>query len=388
MGLPAGLAQTLPGASSGPTARPTPPDGPAPLAPLVPFSLFVLPAPLVLPASLVLPAPLGMYTPPLRAGAVGGLDARPQRWSQEKPTGAAHSGRSGVGGARATAWLVDGEAPMRHGCGASVARMENTESLVALDRSPAGVATLRLQHGKVNALSVEVLTELADRCDELAQDPPRAVVVTGGDRIFAAGADITQMMVDGKVVDEAGVRRVGDAFMRAAAALEAFECPTIASIGGFALGGGCELALACDLRIGSDRAVFGQPEILLGIIPGGGGTQRLPRLIGVSRAKELILTGRQVKADEALTIGLLNRVVAAEELESATMLFAEEFAVGPRVALAVPKRAIDDGIAGTLDDGLALEQDCFVESFASEDAQIGVSSFLEHGPGAAKFVGR
>lgn len=266
--------------------------------------------------------------------------------------------------------------------------MENTESLVALDRSPSGVATLRLQHGKVNALSVEVLTEFADRCDELAADPPRVVVVTGGPRLFAAGADITQMMVDGKVVDEAGVRRVGNAFIRAAAALEAFDCPTIASIAGFALGGGCELALACDLRIGSDRAVLGQPEILLGIIPGGGGTQRLARLIGASRAKELILTGRQVKAEEALSMGLLNRVVAIEELESETILFAEALAAGPRVALAAAKRAIDEGLNGTLADGLALEQDCFVESFASEDAQIGVASFLESGPGAAQFVGR
>jgi enoyl-CoA hydratase/carnithine racemase len=162
----------------------------------------------------------------------------------------------------------------------------------------------------------------------------------------------------------------------------------IAAVSGFALGGGCELALACDLRIASERARFGQPEVLLGIIPGGGGTQRLARLVGPSLAKELILTGRQVGADEALRIGLVNEVVAPDELHDRAFALAAELAAGAVVAQSLAKRAIDQGLETTLADGLALEQDLFVETFATEDARIGVASFVEHGPGKARFVGR
>ena len=162
----------------------------------------------------------------------------------------------------------------------------------------------------------------------------------------------------------------------------------IAAVSGFALGGGCELALACDLRIASERAKFGQPEILLGIIPGGGGTQRLARLVGPSRAKELILTGRQVGADEALRIGLVNEVVASDELHDRACALAAELAAGAVVAQGLAKRAVDRGLQGSLAAGLELEQQLFAESFATEDARIGVASFLEHGPGKAQFTGR
>jgi enoyl-CoA hydratase len=156
-------------------------------------------------------------------------------------------------------------------------------------------------------------------------------------------------------------------------------------VSGFALGGGCELALACDLRIASTRAKFGQPEILLGIIPGGGGTQRLARLVGPSRAKDLIFTGRQVAAEEALAMGLVDRVVSPDELEDATLALAAELAGGASRGLALAKRAIDEGIDLDLAAGLRLEQDLFVDSFATPDALVGVASFLEHGPGHARF---
>ena len=157
---------------------------------------------------------------------------------------------------------------------------------------------------------------------------------------------------------------------------------------GFALGGGCELALACDFRIASERAVFGQPEILLGIIPGGGGTQRLARLVGPARAKDLIFTGRQVKAAEALAMGLVDEVVAPDELEARVRERAAELARGAVVAQGLAKAAIDRGLDTSLEDGLGIEQDLFVEVFGTADAATGVASFLEHGPGKATFEGR
>jgi enoyl-CoA hydratase len=163
---------------------------------------------------------------------------------------------------------------------------------------------------------------------------------------------------------------------------------TIAAVSGYALGGGCELALACDFRIASERAKFGQPEILLGIIPGGGGTQRLPRLIGTARAKDMILTGRQVGAEEALRIGLVDEVVEPDELFDRAMARAASFASGPVVAHGLAKRAIDGGLDGSLRDGVDLEHRLFVDVFATEDARIGVASFLEQGPGKAAFEGR
>jgi enoyl-CoA hydratase/carnithine racemase len=254
--------------------------------------------------------------------------------------------------------------------------------LVHVERRDDGVAVVRLDNPKVNALSTAVLAGIKAAAEELTERPPGAVVVTGGERIFAAGADISEFGGP----DEARV--VGAAFHRALDALAAVPRVVIAAIAGFALGGGCELALACDLRIASDRAKLGQPEILLGITPGGGGTQRLARLVGPSRAKDLILTGRQVGAEEALAMGLVNEVVAPDEVHPRALALAAELAAGPLVAQSFAKRAIDQGLDGPLADGLALELTLFADSFATDDAKVGVASFLEHGPGKATFTGR
>jgi enoyl-CoA hydratase len=209
----------------------------------------------------------------------------------------------------------------------------------------------------------------------------RAVVITGGDRLFAAGADISEF---GGPEDAA---RIGASFHAALNAVAALPCFTIAAVSGFALGGGCELAMACDYRIASTKAVFGQPEILLGIIPGGGGTQRLPRLVGASRAKEIMITGRQVKAEEALNIGLANEVVEPDALMARALELASSVASGATVATGLIKRAVDEGMQTDLAKGLALELELFEEVFHSNDSQIGVASFLENGPGKASFNG-
>jgi len=253
---------------------------------------------------------------------------------------------------------------------------------VSTERRADGVAVVTLQNPKVNALSSELLRQLLGAAEALTDDPPGAVVVTGGPRVFAAGADISEFAGP----DEARV--IGDLFLRALNAVADIPRATIAAVSGFALGGGCELALACDFRIASERAKFGQPEILLGIIPGGGGTQRLPRLVGPARAKDLIFSGRQVSAEEALAMGLVDEVVAPGELEDRALARAGELAQGAVVAQGLAKRAVDRGLDITLNGGLDLEQQLFVEVFATEDARAGVSSFIEHGPGKAAFLGR
>ncbi len=169
----------------------------------------------------------------------------------------------------------------------------------------------------------------------------------------------------------------------------AIERPVIAAIRGYALGGGLELALACDLRIASDNARLGQPEILLGIMPGGGGTPRLARLVGPARAKELVWTGRQVRAEEALALGIVDEVVAgADGALDRALEFAGELARGAVVAMGAAKRSIDGAFGRSLGEALDLEADCFARSFDTEDAHTGVASFLEHGPGKATFAGR
>ena len=254
--------------------------------------------------------------------------------------------------------------------------------VVEVERGDDGVAVVRLNNPKVNSLSTFVLSRLRSTIAELEDDLPGAVVVTGGDRIFAAGADISEF--DGP--DEA--YQVGLAFRDALDALAAFPRMTIAAVTGFALGGGCELALACDLRIAAENAKFGQPEVLLGIVPGGGGTQRLPRLVGPARAKDLILSGRQVKADEALRIGLVDEVVPTDQVMARARERAAEFARGAVAAQRLAKRAIDEGLDRDIDAGIALEQEIFVEVFHTQDARIGVESFRENGPGKATFTGR
>jgi enoyl-CoA hydratase/carnithine racemase len=256
------------------------------------------------------------------------------------------------------------------------------DELVHLERRDDGVAVVRLDNGKVNSLSVALLGELRAVIAELEAELPGAVVVRGNDRMFAAGADIAEF--GGPA--EAG--RVGAAFLDALNALADRPRATVAAVNGYALGGGCELALACDFRFAADSARLGQPEILLGIIPGGGGTQRLARLVGPARAKDLIFTGRQVSADEALAMGLVDRVVTADELHDVALDHAAGLARGAVVAQGLAKRAIDRGLDITLDGGLGLEQQLFVEVFGTDDSQIGVASFREHGPGKATFQGR
>lgn len=258
----------------------------------------------------------------------------------------------------------------------------SNDDLVLVDRRDDGVALVTLNNPKVNALSQAVLARLAEVAADLTANPPGAVVITGGDRLFAAGADISEFGGP----DEAD--RIGAGFHRALDAVAAIPRFVIAAVSGYALGGGCELALACDYRIAGERAVFGQPEILLGIVPGGGGTQRLPRLVGPSRAKELMITGRQVKAEEALRIGLADEVVPNEELIDRSLAVATEIARGALVAQALVKKAVDDGLSTDLADGLLLERRLFVESFRSDDSRIGVRSFLANGPGKAEFTGR
>lgn len=260
--------------------------------------------------------------------------------------------------------------------------MAEGSTLVHVERGEDGVATVRLDRPKVNALSTELLGQLAEAADALTADPPGAVVVTGGDRTFAAGAEIAEFG------GPAEARAVGGAFRRALDAVAGIPRATIAAVSGYALGGGCELALACDLRVAGDTARFGQPEVQLGIIPGGGGTQRLARLVGPARAKDMILSGRHVGAEEAAAIGLVDRVVPAAEVNAEAHRWAADLASGAVVAHALVKRAIDGGLDGSLAEGLDLEQGLFAEVFATEDARAGVRSFLDHGPGKATFQGR
>jgi len=256
------------------------------------------------------------------------------------------------------------------------------ESLVLVERLHDGVAVVTLNNPKVNALSRAVLDRLHRIALELTENPPGAVVVTGGERIFAAGADISEF----GGASEASV--IGETFHRALNAVAAIPRFVIAAVTGYALGGGCELALACDYRIAGEKAVFGQPEILLGIIPGGGGTQRLTRTVGASRAKELMITGRQVKADEAVRIGLADELVPQDDVLARALALASEIAAGARVAQGMIKDLVDTGTATSLTNGLQEELRRFTDVFTTEDSRTGVKSFLENGPGRATFSGR
>jgi enoyl-CoA hydratase/carnithine racemase len=254
--------------------------------------------------------------------------------------------------------------------------------LILVERRADGIAVLTLNNPKVNALSQALLAELRAAAEDMIAHPPGAVLITGGERIFAAGADISEFGTA-----EQG-RHITAAFHAALNAVAAIPRFVIAAVSGYALGGGCELALACDYRIAGERAVFGQPEILLGILPGGGGTQRLPRLIGRSKAKEMMLTGRQVAAEEAMRIGLADEVVGTEALHERALGLAVEVARGALQAQAMIKRAVDLGIDEPMPDALKLERDLFEGVFRTADSQIGVASFLQHGPGKAEFTGK
>ncbi len=256
---------------------------------------------------------------------------------------------------------------------------------VNIEVAGSGVATITLDRPKLNPLNRQVATEIGEAVDQAAADENvGAVVVWGGERVFAAGADIKEMGERDAVTMFRYIGFFQDVFTR----LANLPVVTIAAINGYALGGGCELALACDFRICAEDSQLGQPEILLGVIPGAGGTQRLPRLIGSGRAKEIIYTGRFVSAEEALAIGLVNKVVPAAEVYPTALKWAERSAAGPRVALMAAKQAINKGIDTDVDTGLLIERQAFAALFATEDQQIGMNSFVEEGPGKASFVGR
>ncbi|MBN9097430.1 MULTISPECIES: enoyl-CoA hydratase/isomerase family protein [unclassified Pseudonocardia] len=248
-----------------------------------------------------------------------------------------------------------------------------------------GVGTIRLDRPPMNAFSAQVQEELKACAEEAARRADvRAVIVYGGEKVFAAGADVKEMASMSYAEMSVRARRLSACF----GAMSEIPKPTVAAITGYALGGGMEVALGCDRRICGDNAKMGQPEILLGIIPGGGGTQRLARLVGAPKAKDIIFTGRMIKADEALAIGLVDQVVAPDDVYAAARSWAEQFVNGPALALAAAKKAIDGGLDTDLRTGLDLEAEMFAALFATEDGREGMKSFVENGPGKAQFTGR
>jgi enoyl-CoA hydratase/carnithine racemase len=248
-----------------------------------------------------------------------------------------------------------------------------------------GVGTIRLDRPKMNALNAQVQEEIRASAHEAAErEDVKAVVVYGGEKVFAAGADVKEMALMGytDMVQRSG--KLQSAF----SAVARIPKPVVAAVTGYALGGGCELALCADVRFAAEDAVLGQPEVLLGIIPGAGGTQRLTRLVGPSRAKDLIFSGRFVKADEALAIGLVDRVVPADQVYDEALTWARQFSGAATYAVRAAKEAIDRGLEVDLETGLEIERQQFAALFATEDRGIGMSSFVESGPGKAQFVGR
>lgn len=277
--------------------------------------------------------------------------------------------------------VVDG----RHGADHSIAlqvqrfpvsgRMTRMSGWVSLEVVDA-VAAVRLERPPANAISRALAEELLGVVEGIAsRSDIGAVVVHGGERMFAAGADIRELAE----LDPAGARATAGALGAAAVALETLPLVSVAAIEGFALGGGLELALACDLRVASDAAMLGLPEITIGVIPGAGGTQRLPRLVGGARARDLVLTGRRVAADEALAIGLVDRLVPAGAAFHAAMDLGRTFASGPRAALAAAKAAL---VAARGDErrGFDTELDRFSELFGGADQREGMAAFLEKRP--------
>ncbi len=248
-----------------------------------------------------------------------------------------------------------------------------------------GVGTMRLDRPKMNALNLQVWGEIRETAEEATRrDDVRSVIIYGGEKIFAAGADIKEM-ADMSYTDMA---RLSRQLQAACTAVARIPKPVVAAVTGYALGGGCELALSADIRVAADSAVLGQPEILLGIIPGAGGTQRLSRLVGPSKAKDLVFTGRFVKSDEALAMGLVDRVVPAADVYTEALAWASRFSGAAAFALEAAKTAIDRGLDVDLETGLEIERQQFAALFATEDRGIGMKSFVEQGPGKAQFVGR
>jgi len=246
-----------------------------------------------------------------------------------------------------------------------------------------GVGTLRLERPPMNALDSAIQDRLRELAEEAAaRSDVRAVVLYGGPKVFAAGADIKEM----QAMDYAAMAARSKALQDSFSAVAGIPKPVVAAVNGYALGGGCELALCADIRIAGEGARFGQPEIQLGIIPGAGGTQRLPRLVGPAKAKDLIFTGRHVKSEEALRIGLVDRVVPDDEVYDQAHAWAARLAKGPAIALRAAKEAVDAGLETDLATGLAVERTWFAGLFATEDREIGMRSFVEEGPGKARFT--
>jgi enoyl-CoA hydratase/carnithine racemase len=258
-------------------------------------------------------------------------------------------------------------------------------SELVLVETEQAVATIRLNRPPMNTLNTALQADLAAAVAQVsADDAVRAVVLYGGERLFAAGADIKEMA-------DASYAQMTQNSSRLQGALNdvaAIGKPVIAAVTGYALGGGLELALCADFRVLGESAKVGQPEILLGLIPGAGGTQRLPRLIGPAKAKDMIFTGRFVGAAEALAIGLADRVVPDDQVYRVALEMAAGYASGPAIAIAAAKRAVDVGLDTDLATGLEIERVSFAGLFATDDARAGMRSFLENGPGKATFSGR
>jgi enoyl-CoA hydratase/carnithine racemase len=247
-----------------------------------------------------------------------------------------------------------------------------------------GIGTIRLDRPPVNALNDQVTAELAEAARAAAADEVRAVVIYGGEEVFAGGADI-KVMAEAGYAEMASRSRLLQDTMDLVAGLGK---PVVAAITGYALGGGLELALAADFRVAGERARVGQPEILLGVIPGAGGTQRLPRLVGPAKAKDIVFSGRMLAAAEALEIGLVDRVVPDTEVYQAALDLVRRYASGPALALRAAKQAIDYGLGVDLATGLEIERVQFAALFSTEDQRAGMRSFVENGPGKATFTGR
>lgn len=237
------------------------------------------------------------------------------------------------------------------------------------------VAVLTINRPKaLNALNSTVLDELSETIDSIDLNEVRALIVTGaGEKSFVAGADIGEMSTLTKAEGEAFGKKGNDVFRK----LETLPIPVIAAVNGFALGGGCEISLACDIRICSENAVFGQPEVGLGITPGFGGTQRLARTVGVGMAKQLIYTARNIKAPEALRIGLVNAVYPIEELMGAAKKMASIIASNAPIAVRNCKKAINDGLQTNIDSGIEIEEKLFGDCFETEDQRYGMAFFLD-----------
>jgi enoyl-CoA hydratase len=248
-----------------------------------------------------------------------------------------------------------------------------------------GIGTIRLDRPPVNALNDQLTGELAEAARTAARsDEIRAVIIYGGGKCFAAGADINDMA---EASYAAMATRAGG-LQETMGLVAGIPKPVVAAITGYALGGGLELALAADFRVAGEGARLGQPEILLGVIPGAGGTQRLPRLVGPARAKDIVFSGRMVKAAEAHAIGLVDLIAPDDSVYQAALDMVKRYAAGPALALRAAKQAIDHGLDVDLATGLEIERVQFAALFGTEDQRAGMRSFLENGPGQATFTGR